>query len=68
MDRYNLYKELKTKGFPQGGNGIYLIHPDTDEKVYIPKPEELYTTFIGDPTQWDKLVDAMSKVWIDNRK
>ena len=68
MDRFNLYQTLKDKGFPQGGNGYYLIHPETDEKVYVPKPEEIYTQFIGDPTQWDKLVDAMAHVWIQNKK
>lgn len=68
MDRYNLYKQLKDKGFPQGGSGSFLVDPKTDERVYIPKVEEILTQYVGDPKDWDKMVEAMTRVWIDNKK
>lgn len=68
MDRYTLYLKLKNAGYPQGGSGNYLSHPDKDEKVYIPTSGEIYTMFIGDPEQWEKMTDCLAQVWIDNSK
>lgn len=63
-----LYKELKAKGFPQGGQGSYYIDPKTSERFYKPTPDEIYNQFISDPNGWEGMVDAMVRVWIQNKK
>jgi len=68
MTKFELYLELKKKGFPQGGSGSYLKDPKTEEMVYIPKFEEIFTQFIGDPIDHEVLVDTLAKVWIERSK
>lgn len=68
MNRYNLYLALKNAGYPQGGSGGYIQHPDTNDKVYVPLPSELYNHFTSDPKEWEDVVDALAKVWIDKCK
>lgn len=68
MERFKLYQELKNAGFPQGGSGIYMNDPDSNERVYIPTPSEIYATFLGNPGDWTDMVDAMAEVWIKRAK
>lgn len=63
----DLYRTLKEKGFPQGGNGNWYQDPSTGERYYIPQPDEVYTQFIADPSLWQKMTDAMARAWIDNK-
>lgn len=65
---YDLYLKLKEAGFPQGGSGKFLQHPDKDEKVYVPTAPEVFTAYIGDPEDWQKMVDAMAGVWMEKNK
>lgn len=65
---FELYKQLRDAGFPQGGSGSYILDPNTDEKVYKPLPSEIYTLFVADPSGWDKMLEAMSKVWLEVMK
>lgn len=62
---FALYKKLKDLRYPQGGMGRWVEDPNSTEKVYIPRPEELYTQFIGDPSQWQELQDTLARVWIE---
>jgi len=44
--KYELAKELKDSGFPQGGNGAWIVPPDSlvsrnEDRVYVPTLEEL---------------------------
>lgn len=64
---YNLYKQLKAAGFPQGGQGTWIQDPESDEKVYVPSSSEIFALFLGDPKDWQKMTDAMARVWIDNK-
>ncbi len=68
MDRFKLYQDLKMAGFPQGGTGTWLIHPDSSDKVYVPQPSEVYTAFLGDPKDWSDMVDAMVTIWLQKQK
>ena len=68
MNKFELYKVLKSKGFPQGGAGDFLQDPHTGETVYIPVYQELITTFVGDPKDWEHMRDAMALVWIGHKK
>lgn len=63
-----LCKSLRNKGFPQGGTGIFIQDPETGEKFYKPQPAEVYAQFILDPDGWDKVTEALIKVWVDTRK
>lgn len=65
--RFHLYKTLKDAGFPQGGAGAFMIHPETDERVYIARPEEIYAQYLADPKGWEMLTDFMAKAWIENK-
>lgn len=62
---FALYKLLKESGFAQGGSGMFMQDPDSNEKVYIPLPGEVYTQFLGDPKDWQVLTDAMVRVWLE---
>jgi len=66
--KFDTLKQLKAKGFPQGGAGNFVVDPDTGEKFYKPHPSELYNQFLGDPTQWGELAEAMAQVWLSQRK
>lgn len=65
---FELYRELKARGFPQGGVGSFMEDPNGTEKVYVPHPSEIYASFVGDPSQWNALRDAMIQVWLKNKK
>ncbi len=68
LSGFDLYKKLKDAGFPQGGIGAFEEDLISPEKVYIPHISEVYGQFIADPKDWDKLRDAMCRVWIDKSK
>jgi hypothetical protein len=68
LEGIDLYKALKEAGFLQGGQGTWFIDPITDKKYYMPTPDELYASFIGDPEQWNSLRDALCRAWIANRQ
>lgn len=68
MADFKLYKELQKKGFPQGGIGQFIQDPNTNDKVYVPQPGEIYAQFILDPEGWQKVTDALAGVWIESRK
>jgi len=63
-----LYKALAKAGFPQGGQGNWYAEENGDQKYYIPTPEEIYTQYLADPSQWQSLTDALARVWIENKK
>ncbi len=65
--RFDLYKRLKEAGYPQGGGGQYMGDPDSNVKVYIPTYQELLTHYVADPKDWELMVDAITKVWINNK-
>jgi hypothetical protein len=62
---FELYRKLKELRFPQGGMGQWWENPNGTDKVYVPRPEELYTMFIGDPQAWDELRDTLARTWIE---
>lgn len=62
------WQQLKEAGFPQGGVGTWLKDPNSDEKYYIPHPAEVYQLFIANPQDWEKMSEAMAKIWLQNRK
>src|SRR6185503_16986823 len=62
---FALYKNLKDARYPQGGMGRFVEDPNGLEKVYIPRPEEIYTQFIADPEGWNALTDALARAWIE---
>ena len=67
MSRYHLFKALEKAGYPMQGAGGYLISPDGNDKVYVPRPEEIYAQFIGDPFAWEILTDTLAMAWIENK-
>jgi len=66
--KFETLKQLKAKGFPQGGAGNFVVDPDTSEKFYNPQPSEIYSHFVGDPSAWGELGEAMAQCWLNNRK
>lgn len=62
---FALYKGLKEASFPQGGMGQWWEDPNGTEKVYVPRPEEIYSQFIGDPEGWEQLRDALARAWME---
>ena len=61
---YQLYKQLADAGFPQGGQGHWIQHPDKDEKVYVPMPSELYAQLAVDPEAWQEVSDVLANIFI----
>lgn len=68
LEGIELYRALKEHGFPQGGQGSYMSDPQTAERFYIPKPDEIFNQFLANPEGWQNLVDVMSRAWIANKK
>ena len=62
---FALYKQLKDNQFPQGGMGQTYEDPNGTEKVYVPRPEEIYAQFIGNPEHWEELRDALARTWME---
>lgn len=65
LEGFALYKKLKDNGYPQGGMGRFVEDPNGLTKVYIPRPEEIYTHFIADPNGWQALTDTLTRAWIE---
>ena len=62
---FDLYKKLKDGRYPQGGQGDWWENPNGTDRVYVPRPEELYTHFLGDPDAWNKLRDVLARAWLE---
>lgn len=65
LEGFALYKKLKDERYPQGGMGEWWEDPNGTDKVYVPRPEEIYTHFLGNKQEWDELRDALVRVWIE---
>ncbi len=64
LEGFALWKALKDAQYPQGGGGNYWEAPDSFEKAYVARPEELYTHFLSDPEGWDLLRDTLARAWL----
>lgn len=65
LEGFALYKKLKDERYPQGGMGEWWEDPNGTDKVYVPRPEEIYTHYLGNKQEWDELRDALVRVWIE---
>lgn len=66
LSGYALYKKLAQTGFPQGGGGTIVLNEEGTDSAYIPRPEELYNSFIGNAEHWQVLIDSLARAWIEN--
>ena len=66
LEGFELYRALKNKGYYQGGSeGQWIEDPNGTERVYVPSPSELYTSFLGEPEKWLALRDAIIRAYIE---
>jgi hypothetical protein len=65
LEGYELYAKLRDTGFWQGGVGATMENPSGIDKVYVPEVAELYQSFALDPEGWEKVRDALCRVWIE---
>ncbi len=61
-----LYKRLKDSGYPQGGQGMFIVSPDSGERYYMPLPSELYAQLALSPKDWQKVSDALAGIYIEH--
>lgn len=65
LEGYELYAKLRDVGFYQGGVGTTMENPTGVDKVYVPEVAELYQSFALNPSGWEKVRDALCRVWIE---
>lgn len=64
LQAFELYRTLRDAGFPQGGVGNWLYNEFGTDKVYVPHASEVYNQFVADPDGWEKMTEAMARVWL----